>query len=128
MGNNQRQQEMVENYINSYNKFDTEGMLNDLHEDIRFENISNGEVNLTTQGIEEFKNQAESAKKIFKKREQKIISIQSDRDTVEVQIDYTGILANDLPNGLKKGDTIKMSGKSTFVFKNSKIIHITDES
>jgi hypothetical protein len=102
MNSNQRKQEIVENYIQAYNHFDIKGMLHDLHNDIQFENISNGQANLTTHGIEEFRNQAESAKKLFKKREQKITTIKSNLNSVEVQIDYTGILAVDLPDGLKK--------------------------
>lgn len=128
MDNNQRQQEMVENYIQAYNTFDIKGILRDLHDEVWFENVSEGVVNLTTHGIEEFTKQAESAKKLFDKREQRIISIQSTEHTVEVQIDYTGTLATDLPGGLKKGDTINMNGKSTFVFKAGKISHIKDES
>ena len=47
MNINQTRKEIIENYIHSYNSFDIEGMLGDLHEDVKFENISNGQVNLS---------------------------------------------------------------------------------
>lgn len=47
-------------------------------------------------------------------------------DTVENQVDFTGILAMDIPDGPKAGEIIKIKGKSTFKFKNGKIILIED--
>ena len=119
---------IIENFIHAYNSFDIDGMLKDLHEDIKFENISNGQVNLTTNGIEELRNQAEQAKTFFKERQSKIIDMNFKEDRVEVNIDYFGILAKDLPNGLKSGDTLKLKGKSIYKFKNNKIISIQDIS
>jgi hypothetical protein len=49
-------------------------MLSDIHDDIRFKNISNGEINHTTNGIVELKNQAKQANQSFKERN-KIIDI-----------------------------------------------------
>ncbi len=128
MENSQDYQEIVMHYIHAYNNFNIRGMLKDLHQDILFENVSEGRVNLKTQGIAAFEKQAESAKSIFQKREQQVTNIQANGNTVKVQIDYTGILAVDLPNGLKAGDTINMVGKSTFIFREGKIFQITDES
>ena len=125
---NKTRQEIIENYIHSYNSFDIKSMLKDLHKDIKFENISNGQINLATNGIEEFKNQAENAKDYFKEREQKIVDFQYKGDIIEVTIEYIGIAAKDLPNGLKSGDTLKLNGKSIFRFKDDKIISIQDNS
>jgi ketosteroid isomerase-like protein len=121
-------QKIIENYIDAYNSFDVDRMLSDMHEDIKFENISNGEVNLTTNGIEELRNQAEQAKQFFKVREQRIINIQFNADQVEVQIDYRGVLAVGIPNGPKIGDTIELKGMSIFRFKDNKIIELKDIS
>ncbi len=46
----------------AYNSFDIDSMPTHMHVDIRFENISSGEINLTTNGIAELRNQAEQAK------------------------------------------------------------------
>jgi hypothetical protein len=59
-------QKIIENYIDAYNSFDVNRMLSDMHDDVKFENISNGEVNLVTNEGMELRNQAKQAKKLFK--------------------------------------------------------------
>ncbi|WBE26091.1 hypothetical protein [Denitrificimonas caeni] len=49
-------------------------------------------------------------------------------NSTEIEIDYTAILAMDLPNGLKKGQELTLSGKSVFEFENNKVIKLTDIS
>ena len=116
----------IENYINAYNSFDIKSMLNDLDHDITFENISNGEVDLTLKGLEAFKKQAEQSALFFSKREQKIIGLAFENSKVVVNIDYTATLAQDLQT-LKAGEIIKLLGKSIFHFnKENKIIKIQD--
>ncbi|AKB15437.1 SnoaL-like domain-containing protein [Methanosarcina thermophila] len=119
---------IIENYIDAYNSFDIDRMLSDMHDDIKFENISNGEVNLATNGIEELRNQAELASPLFKERKQTITDIKFTADQVEVRIDYSGILAVDLSNDLKIGDIIELKGSSIFKFKDDKIIELKDIS
>jgi len=119
---------IIENYIDAYNSFDIDRMLSDMHDDIKFENISNGEVNLATNGIEELRNQAELARRLFRERKQTITDIKFNADRVEVKIDYRGILAVDFSNELKTGDVIELKGSSVFRFKDNKIIEIKDIS
>ncbi len=123
-----QQKHLIEYYIQSYNKFDVKGMLHDLSETVVFENSTNGQVDLTTNGIEEFKAQAETALQYFSQRKQTITSWDFQDDKVIIGIDYEGILAIDLPNGLKTGDTLKLQGQSEFIFKDGKIISIKDKS
>ena len=118
----------IKNYVSSYNDFDVEGMMKDLHEDIIFKNISNGEVNLTTNGKTAFKDQANQAKQFFKTRKQTIIETIIDNEFIEIGINYRGIIAVNLPNGLKEGDKIELQGKSIFKFIDDKIIEIIDIS
>jgi predicted RNase H-like nuclease len=123
-----KQQSLIEEYVQAYNQFDIDGMLKNLHPELVFENVSGGQVTLSTKGLEAFKTQAESAVEYFSKREQRITEFSFHQDQVEVNIDYTAVLVKDLPIGLKKGDTLKMQGKSVFVFEGGKIFKITDES
>ncbi len=97
------QKEIIESYISSYNSFDVDGMLKNLNENIVFENISNGVVEMKLEGINAFKDQAIAATKYFQEREQKITSWEFSEMVVSVQIDYQGILAIELPNGMKPG-------------------------
>ena len=122
------QKQVIVNYIQSYNDFDIEGMTKDLHKDIIFKNISNGEVNLKTEGIEAFIKQAETAKQYFKNRQQTIGSWDFQDEKITISINYKAILAVDLPNGMKTGDTLKLKGQSVFELRDGKIIKIQDQS
>lgn len=122
------QEYLIRQYISAYNHFDIAGMLANLHEEIHFKNISNGELNLETKGKEAFETQAEQAKHFFTEREQKIENIVIQGDKTEVSIDYKGKLAIDLPNGMKAGDWLLLKGKSIFYFAEGKIIGIEDVS
>lgn len=124
----EQQKQVIENYIKSYNDFDVNGMIKDLSKNIVFENISNGNIDLRTEGINEFKKQAESAKQYFKQRKQTIESWEFKGSKVIIKINYKAVLAINLPNGLKTGDTLELKGESEFEFENKKIKNITDKS
>ncbi|WP_321296540.1 nuclear transport factor 2 family protein [Marinifilum fragile] len=121
-------QKVIENYIQAYNQFDIEGMLTDLHEDVVFENISEGILTLRTEGIDEFHTQAEEAMNCFSQREQIIRNWDIQLDKVVIDIDYKATLATDLPSGMKQGDILRISGQSEFVFEEDKIIRIVDRA
>jgi hypothetical protein len=121
-------EEIIKNYVDSYNSFNTQKMIEDFADDIVFINIQNGEVTMTLKGINEFKNQAETAKQFFSQRNQKILSFNHEGHISQIEVDYHGVLAQDFPNGLKKGQEINLKGKSTFEFRNEKVLKLTDES
>ena len=104
------QKQIIENYVNSYNNFDVKGMIRDLDQDIVFENYTGDTLDLEIEGLDGFIKQAESATSFFKERKQTITSWQFDTDLVRITIDYEGILAVDLPNGMKSGDTLQLKG------------------
>lgn len=128
MKNTEQLSQIIQNYVNTYNNFDVEGMIKNLHEDVIFKNIANGEVNLTTTGKSEFESQAKQAKQFFKTRQQTITKSTFNDESIEIDIDYQGVIAVDLPNGLKENDKIALQGKSIFKFIDDKIIEITDIS
>ncbi|MCC7092954.1 MAG: hypothetical protein IT277_02065, partial [Ignavibacteriaceae bacterium] len=99
-----------------------------LHPEIEFKNISNGVENAHTNGIEKFSELANNSINIFSERKQKITSYRESNDAVNVEINFRGILAIDLPIGLKARETLIMNGKSTYVFKDNLIISLVDES
>ncbi|HAS39363.1 MAG TPA: hypothetical protein DCS93_02745 [Microscillaceae bacterium] len=125
---NQQKQSQIENYVQAYNAFDVAGMLQDLHPEVVFKNIANGEVNMELAGVEAFENQANQAKAIFSERQQTITQIDFSEEAVTIQIDYEGVVAQDLPNGLKAGQELKLNGRSVFKFAKGKIIEIQDIS
>ncbi len=121
------EKEIVEKFITAYNSFDIDSMLKWLHPEIKFKNISGGEVNAMTSGMEEFELLARQSSYLFKERQQKIISIAEAIDKINIEIQYRAILAVDLPNGLKAGDKINLNGNSEYIFKDGLIYSIIDE-
>ena len=119
---------LIGKFIKAYNVFDIDSMLVLLHPEVRFKNISGGEVNVQTSGKLEFEKLARQSAALFKEREQKIISYKEDHDKVSVEIKYHAVLAADLPNGLKNGNIIDIAGKSEYVIKDGLIYSIVDES
>ncbi len=120
--------EVIKSYMTAYNSFDVEGMLKNLSPNVIFKNSTNEIVDLVTNGIDEFKAQAEKATSYFSNREQKIINTIQENGNITIDIDYTGTLAIDLPNGLKEGTILEMQGKSIFRFEGLQIIEINDFS
>lgn len=120
--------EIIDKYVEAYNAFDIEGMVRLLHKDILFRNFSSGEVNTETNGIEEFRELAEKSTNMFSSRCQTVTDYIAIDDKAEVQIGYEGILAVDMPNGLKAGDKIQLNGKSVFQIKEGRLALIEDYS
>lgn len=120
--------EVIDAYVAAYNSFDVPGMVKLLHKDILFRNISNGEVDMETTGIQKFRELAEKSTKLFSSRSQTILDCSTVDGKIEVIIDYEGILAIDLPNGLKTGEKMQLRGKSVFKIEEGKITLIEDYS
>ena len=125
---NDLHQSIIQNYIDAYNIFDVDGMVTDFHPNIIFENVANDIVVLKTEGIDAFRKQAESALLFFSEREQRITSWGNQYDVVSVDLDYKATLNVDLPSGMKRGDIMRLKGKSIFTFMDDKIIMIQDIS
>jgi len=121
-------EEIVRNYVEAYNNFDVDNMVINFDENVVFENVQNNETNMSLKGIAAFKEQAEQAKAYFKTRKQRIKSITHAAQQVEIEIDYCAVLAIDLPNGLKAGEAINLSGRSVFLFESDKVIKLMDIS
>ncbi|MDQ2078416.1 nuclear transport factor 2 family protein [Marinimicrobium sp. ABcell2] len=121
-----KRQELVETYIERYNNFDIEGMLSCLSESVLFENETAGEVDARTEGRSQFKELAEQSAQLFSARKQTITSFENVEEKLVAHIAYRAVLASDLPNGLKAGETIELTGKSEFEFTGDKISRIKD--
>ena len=119
---------IITNYIEGYNQFDIDKMVIDLDGNIIFKNIQNGETNMTSSGLQEFKLQSEKAKSYFKIRKQTIQSFNHLGNETEIEIDYYAILGIDFTEGLKSGQELNLKGKSIFKFSGNKIIELTDIS
>ncbi|WP_420820996.1 nuclear transport factor 2 family protein [Shimazuella alba] len=123
-----KEKRLVQQYVDAYNAFDIDGMAALLHPDVEFRNISDGEVEVETKGIDEFRELAEQSKDVFSERCQTIKQFTLLPNKVEIEIDYEATLAIDLPIGLNAGEKLKLQGKSIFEIKDDKLIVIEDYS
>lgn len=125
MANSDRRR-AVECYVDAYNRFDVDGMLAGLSEDVVFENLSDGEVTASSHGIEEFRRLAELSRAMFSQREQTITAWEFRSMSVRVAVAWQGVLAVEMPQGPAIGTVLKMCGESEFQFRNERICRIVD--
>jgi ketosteroid isomerase-like protein len=119
---------LVERYVAAYNTFDIDGMMAVIHPNIEFKNISGDEVNATASGFDKLRELAEKSKSLFTSRKQTITGFEVNGDQASVEIAYEGVLACDLPNGMKAGETLRVNRRSEFTFRDGKIFRLTDIS
>jgi hypothetical protein len=119
---------LVDRYIDAYNRMDIPAMLLTVHPDVVFKNISGGSVDASTNGVAEFRALAEQSLPLFTERYQDILSFEANETQAVASIGFRAIVANDLPNGLKKGQVLNLSGRSEFEFSDGTISKITDIS
>ena len=125
---NSKCKRLVQDCIEAYNSFDILGMLKNLDDNIKFENIESDIITLKLEGIKEFEKQALKVKNFFETRKQTITSYNQVENEVIVHIDYEAILAVDFSEDLKAGSELKLKGKSIFTFNENKIVKIQDIS
>src|SRR5690606_36066206 len=116
-------------YIEAYNQFDVPNMVVNMSDTIIFLNMENNKSTIRLEGINEFKEQAVEAVSYFPQRQQTILTVMHKWNSTEITVDYHAIAAMDFPNGIKKGDQVKLKGKSIFEFSpDGKIVKLTDIS
>ncbi|MEP3686991.1 MAG: nuclear transport factor 2 family protein [Sulfitobacter dubius] len=124
----ERLPDLIEAYIDAYNRKDVEGMLMCLADNVFFQNISGGEVTAEVSDKQSFADMAKFGASAFETRHQKVVNAITVAGTTLAQIDYAAVVATDLPNGWKAGQTLAFSGSSAFRVEDGKIVSIVDES
>ena len=119
---------LVERYIAAYNAFDVAGMLGVLHADVEFRNIHDGKETATAHGRDEFRALAKQAVKVFRSRRQTVREYYAEGDRAWITVEYQGVLAMDLGPEHSAGDTIRLTGRSAFTFRDGAIVELVDES
>ena len=126
--NSQEKRALIERYLQAYNNFDLDGMLALLHPNIQFRNIAGGEVTAETSGIMALRHLAAHSRDLFSFRKQTLTRFALHDNQALIEVDFEAVLAADLPNGMKKGETLRLTGRSEFTFHDGKINRITDIS
>lgn len=117
---------VIDLYVHAYNAFDVETMMSLLHPDVEFKSISEGAVTLSASGLEEFRSLAEQGAILFSSRKLTIMEFYEKDDQVIVEMTYSAVVAVDLPDGMKAGDTLSLEGLSEIIFRDGKIYRMTD--
>lgn len=107
---------------------DVPGMLAPLHDMIVFENVSDASGTTTISGKADLEKMARQSLGVFISRQQRIRSLTLGDRTAAVEIEFSAILAVDLPTGPKAGEAMMLRGVTIFAFSDQKIIRISDYS
>jgi len=119
---------LIRQYITAYNDMDVQAMLTLMHDVIVFENVSNATGTTTISGKTDFEKLAWQSLGVFISREQRIRSLTLGDRTAAVEIEFSAILAVDLPTGPKAGEAMLLRGVTMFAFSDQKISRISDYS
>ncbi|MFC4763094.1 nuclear transport factor 2 family protein [Dyella koreensis] len=121
--------ELIDRYIDAYNRMDVPAMVATMHREVVFENYTKGVLSVRTQGVEELSHLALSSLHLFASRRQIITSFREHGDTAATaDILFDGTFAIDLPNGVRAGQTISMTGRSEYRVTNGLLAYIADYS
>jgi len=120
--------DLIEAYLNAYNRKDIAGMLAVVHDDIRFENVSNSGASMMLTGKQALEQQAEQFLPVFSERNQAITSLIVAGNRAAAEIDYRATVAQDLPNGWKANQSITLRGVSIFESRDGRLCRISDYS
>lgn len=119
--------QIVETYLDAYNRMDVEALVACVSDGIVFENVSNAGQSLRIEGREAFAQLAGQATGLFQSRAQSVRSAVVDGGSVALEIDWTGIPAVDL-GAMKAGETVAMRGASFLTIADGKLVRIVDLS
>ena len=112
--------------MEAYNCKNVAGMLDCVAEDVVFRNMSGGMVNMEIYGRSSLEELANKTRDLFKTRTQIIKGINFMGEKVRTDVRFEAVFAMNLPNGVKKGDKMKVDGYSEYDFRNGLISYIAD--
>ena len=121
--------DLIDRYLDAYNRMDVPAMLNTMHAGVVFENYTKGVLSVRTQGVAELRHLAESSLHLFSARRQIITAFREHGgDAATADILFDGTFAIDLPNGVRAGQTIALTGRSEYRVSEGKLVYIADFS
>lgn len=120
--------DVIRQYIASYNNRDIDAMLACVTDDVVFENISNAGQSMRLDGKAMMRQVAEVSGNAFSYRRQRLINLVTGTGTAAAEIEFVGRAAVDLPNGVRAGETVKVRGASFFEFRGPLLCRIADYS
>lgn len=120
--------DLVDRYVAAYNSVDVEGMMRTMHPRIEFENVSGGKVNATAVGAAEFRALAERTAELFARRTLRIDAFRARGEGSVADVTWEAVLASDVPDVGSEGETLRLTGRSEFEFRDGLIVRLIDRS
>jgi len=120
--------QVIEHYLQAYNRFDIDAMLAVLAHNVRFENHSGGQLTMVTEGIDAFGELARQSAPLFREREQRLLELTFEDGMALASIGWRGVFAQDIPGGPSAGSELSLKGRSEFAFEDGRIVRIIDRS
>jgi hypothetical protein len=121
--------QLIDRYLDAYNRMDVAAMLATMHREVVFENYTKGVLSVSTRGKAELEHLALNSLHLFSARRQIITSFREHgSDAATADIVFDGTFAIDLPNGVRAGQSISMTGRSEYRVREGLLIYIADFS
>jgi ketosteroid isomerase-like protein len=118
---------VVQAYVDAFNRKDVSGMLQCVHRDITFSSDISGARMCEIHGIDDFADVVQLTTEMFEDRHEQCLSFDVEGDTAHASMLLIGVLAEDLPNGLRAGQRVSCSGRTEFDFLDGTIVGIKEE-
>jgi ketosteroid isomerase-like protein len=99
-----------------------------LSEDVVFENLSNHGDATRTEGRAAFEALARQSARLFSARRQVVVEAVVGTDAVALLVDFEATVVEDVLNGWKAGEVIRLRGGSFFRLRGGQIARIVDLS
>lgn len=126
---NEMKRDLIVRYLQAYNCFDLDGMVQTMSTEIEIENIRKGHIESHTKGIDAFSELVSKAALVYSERSQTILELEEMGDMICINVEYKATLASDLfmnNADLKKGETVVFNSRCEFFFEEGKICRIRD--
>lgn len=117
---------VVQAYVDAFNRKDVPGMLQFVHPDITFSSDIGGARMCDIHGIDDFANVVFLTTEVFEDRHEQCLSFDVDGHTAHASMLLRGVLAKDLPNGLKAGQRVSCASRTEFDFLDGAIVGIKE--
>ena len=119
--------DIVQRYLDAYNRRDVAALVECVSESVVFENVSNASASTRIEGRVAFAHLAAQAAEIFTVRRQVVRTAVIAAHRVALEIDWTGTPAIDVGE-LKAGQPVHLRGASFLTIEDGKLSNIVDLS
>lgn len=117
---------LIQRYLDAYQAFSLDRMLACLHEQVHFQYIANGSVQVSTEGKDAFRQLAEGSAGMFSARQQTVLQMRDENGVIHADIAFRGTLAQATPDGMPAGTEIQIQGRSEFRFQDGCILSVSE--